>query len=106
MFVDRKSFVMSAKVFILLKNTCRYGFKNTSAQVCISLHVIFKEYVSSASYLLGTHDNISFCEILYSFYLTFLIHKSSILQFESMGNSGICLISLPNKAVINLIFEY
>ena len=98
-------FVMFAKVFILLKNTCRYGFKNTSAQGCISLHVIFKEYVSSASYLLGTHDNISFCEILYSFYLAFLIHKSSILQFESLGNSGICLISLPNKAVLNLIFE-
>jgi len=97
--------VMSAKVFILLKHTCGYGFKNMSAQDSIGLHVTFNEYVSSASYLLGTHDNISFREFLYSFYLLFLINKSSILQFESLGNSGICLITLPNEAVINLIFE-
>ena len=82
---------MSAKMFILSKHTCGYDVKNMSAQDSLVLHVIFNEYVSSASYLLGTHD-ISFYEFLYSFYLSFLIHKSNILQFEILGNSGICLL--------------
>jgi len=55
---------MTAKVFILSKHTCDYDVNNVSAQGSISLHVIFKEYISSASYLLGKHTTfpfVSFC---------------------------------------------
>ena len=55
--------VMTAKVFILSKHTCDYDVNNVSAQGSISLHVIFKEYMSSA-YLLGKHTTfpfVSFC---------------------------------------------
>jgi len=65
---------MTAKVFILSKHTCEYDVNNVSAQGSISLHVIFKEYMSSASYLLGKHDNISFCEFLYSFYVSYVVN--------------------------------
>ena len=84
--------VITANVFILSKHACGYDVKNMSAQDSIGLYVIFNEYVNSASYLLGTHDNISFYEFLYSLCISFLIHKSSILQFEILENSGICLI--------------
>jgi hypothetical protein len=94
--------VMSAKVFIQSKHTYGYDVKNMSAQDSVGLHVIFNEYVSSASYLLRTHDNIFIYEFLYSFCFSFLTHKSSILQFEILE---FVLSSLPNKAVINLIFE-
>jgi hypothetical protein len=83
--------VIAARVFILSKHTCGYDVKNMSAQDNIGLHVIFIEYINSASYLLGTHD-ISFYEFLCSFYLSFLIQKSSILQFEILRNSGIYLL--------------
>jgi hypothetical protein len=95
---------ITAKLFILLKQTYDYDVKNMSTQDSKGLHVIFNEDVSSASYLLGTHGSIFFCEFLYSFYISFFIHKSSILQLEIPGNSGIVFYSLSNKGVINLIF--
>jgi len=61
---------MTVKVFILSKQTCGYDVKNMSAQDSIGLHVIFNEYISSAFYLLGTHDNISFYEFPYSVYIS------------------------------------
>jgi len=61
-------------MFILSKLTYEYDVNNPSPKDSIGLHVIFNEYVSSASYLLGTHDNISFCEFLYSFYISFVVN--------------------------------
>jgi len=65
--------VIAANVFILSKHIYEYDVNNASPKDSIGLHAIFNEYVTSASYLLGTHDNISFCEFLYSFYISFVI---------------------------------
>jgi hypothetical protein len=65
--------VITAKVFIISKHTYDYDVNNVSTLDSIGLHVIFNEYVSSASYMLGTHDNISFCEFMYSFYISFVV---------------------------------
>ena len=50
-----------------------------------------------------TFPSMSFC--ILSINLPYSVYKSSVLQLEILGNSGILLSSLPNKAVINLIFE-
>jgi len=63
---------MTAKVFIFSKHTYGFEVKNTSTEDSVGRNVIFNEYGSSASSLLGTHGYISFYEFLYSFYITFL----------------------------------
>jgi hypothetical protein len=96
--------VMPAKAFVLSKHTYGYDVKNTSTQDSIGLYVIFNEFASSASYLLGT-DDISFCEFLYCFYISFLINPYPVycsLKFWEILE--FVFFSLPNKAVINLLF--
>jgi len=63
---------MTAKMFIHSKHTNGYEVKNISAEDSIDLNVNFNEYGSSASFLLGTCYSISFCELLYSFYISSL----------------------------------
>jgi len=91
-------------MFILLKHTYEYDVNNVSPKDSIGLHVIFNEYVSSASYFWEHMTTFPFVSSV--FFLYIFCSQSinpvycSLKLWEIVEFVFSCL---SNKGVINLI---